>query len=331
MIKIDNVIGIDGVKRTLEDLETIFLELINRPAQGLRLPILKLQALEDDLEFQHEQRLTRFFKDNFNHIVLAKPEFQENLIKSLTRLNYYNSIYENGLTAYGERLLACFNYNYYQRERLVDFAGYLNIRSCPYCNSQYTFVVKENDLSSKKKFQYDHFYPQKKFPFLSISMYNLIPSCANCNLSKGDEYFTLGQFIHPYVNNFHAISNFIINPETELQLLMRNNLDDGEIGFTMTNQGTPMVNNFIQKLDLIPIYKRHNDIVSELYFKARAYNEDRIQELLGWEYDNGERIFPDRATLNRLLIGNYPSENDIHNRPISKFTIDIARQAGLID
>jgi hypothetical protein len=69
------------------------------------------------------------------------------------------------------------------------------------------------------------------------------------------------------------------------------------------------------------------DIAEELVHKRMAYNKAYRFYL---ENDYKSKLFPDQAIINRLLIGNYDKPEDIHKRPMAKFTQDIAKQLGLI-
>lgn len=59
----------------------------------------------------------------------------------------------------------------------------LNVKVCPYCNRMYTTT-----LYGKKRIRpdFDHFYPQSRYPYLAVSLFNLIPSCNVCNKAKSD-------------------------------------------------------------------------------------------------------------------------------------------------
>ncbi len=59
----------------------------------------------------------------------------------------------------------------------------LCVRVCPYCNRIYTTT-----LYGKKRIRpdFDHFYPQSRYPYLAVSLFNLIPSCNICNKAKSD-------------------------------------------------------------------------------------------------------------------------------------------------
>ena len=56
----------------------------------------------------------------------------------------------------------------------------LNLRICPYCGRQFVYSVEENGATVKP--QIDHFLPKRKYPFLALSFFNLIPVCNTCNM-----------------------------------------------------------------------------------------------------------------------------------------------------
>lgn len=62
----------------------------------------------------------------------------------------------------------------------------LSLRICPYCGRQFIYAVEENGTTVKP--QIDHFLPKRKYPFLALSFFNLIPVCNTCNMigCKGD-------------------------------------------------------------------------------------------------------------------------------------------------
>ncbi|MFY0254214.1 hypothetical protein ACDQ55_09700 [Chitinophaga sp. 30R24] len=50
---------------------------------------------------------------------------------------------------------------------------------------------------------FDHFFPKNQYPLLSLSFYNLIPSCSICNRTvKNQAKVIYGQYIHPYEEGF---------------------------------------------------------------------------------------------------------------------------------
>ena len=43
-----------------------------------------------------------------------------------------------------------------------------------------------------------------------------------------------------------------------------------------------------------------------------------------------DKLFPDEAFIDKLIIGNYTTPEECYKRPFSKFTQDIARELKLI-
>ena len=98
----------------------------------------------------------------------------------------------------------------------------MGIRYCPYCNAETIYVVPKDDGSEENCYRsaLDHFLPKDRYPFLGLSLYNLIPSCTRCNTSykQNKDPFTLWQYdvlprnardvdvfraAHPYVENVY--------------------------------------------------------------------------------------------------------------------------------
>lgn len=60
--------------------------------------------------------------------------------------------------------------------KLITESG---VSVCPYCNENNIYNTDGDHKSYRSEL--DHFFPKSKFPFLSLSLYNLIPSCNICN------------------------------------------------------------------------------------------------------------------------------------------------------
>ena len=102
-----------------------------------------------------------------------------------------------------------FDYDYFMRFRKTrgSWSGhelmraiFKHVKYCPYCNADTIYAV-EKDCDSIKlaKSAFDHFYPRWRYPFLGISLYNLIPACTRCNTSfKRDAYEGLCDMANPY-------------------------------------------------------------------------------------------------------------------------------------
>lgn len=97
-----------------------------------------------------------------------------------------------------------FNYGKFASKRTKGWNAYAlcgaaNYKICPYC--QQSAAVTLSSTKSGKSFRptLDHFYPKSEYPYLGLSLYNLVPSCQTCNSSlKGQTNFAQTDHLHPY-------------------------------------------------------------------------------------------------------------------------------------
>ncbi|URL13912.1 hypothetical protein LVR30_17055 [Pantoea ananatis] len=73
-----------------------------------------------------------------------------------------------------------FNYSLINRETAYQLNRFLEIYACPYCNSEEIEAIYD-ETGHDYRPAFDHFIPKYKYPFISFSIYNLIPSCTKCN------------------------------------------------------------------------------------------------------------------------------------------------------
>jgi len=120
---------------------------------------------------------------------------------------------EAGFKKANEVLAKIFDYDYFSKMEgdwnLGKLALRLSryVRVCPYCNAEtvyaYKVRVKEGDAAYVvKKSAFDHYFPKARYPFLAVSLYNLIPACTRCNTGfKSDRHEELLNMAHPYAKD----------------------------------------------------------------------------------------------------------------------------------
>lgn len=90
---------------------------------------------------------------------------------------------------------------YEKLKRKAEFYAALDVKVCPYCNR--CLIEPINDGAGKKTVvgELDHFYCKSKYPYLAVSLYNLVPSCGICNGKswKGEKDFYGTRFQNPYL------------------------------------------------------------------------------------------------------------------------------------
>ena len=90
-------------------------------------------------------------------------------------------------------------------EKMVE-----HLRYCPYCNAETVYALEKDGETGRIKSAFDHFFPRSRYPFLSLSLYNLIPSCYRCNSQfKRDEYKQLLSIPHPYIDDLDRLAQFL--------------------------------------------------------------------------------------------------------------------------
>ncbi|MHA4196219.1 HNH endonuclease [Bacillus cereus] len=226
----------------------------------------------------------------------------------------------------------------------------LDLNVCPYCNRQY--ISAYYSKNGKTRGDLDHFFPKKKYPYLALSFYNLIPSCKVCNSSlKNDKDFTYLKNIHPYEEGFEDRYLFTIKArEKEMgKLKSKTNITrmqslgkEYDLDFLYGNskkfdiafkEGPTASEEFIRKAEcnaeifkLRELYSLHKDCIQDMIKKSIIYNESRISSLMD---EFGGKLFDSEEEILNLILGAYVQVDNMDKRPFSKFIRDISRELGL--
>ena len=304
--------GVDGVVRGKQDIEefyhTEFFEIIQK----------KLIQIPGNLNLtNHERYVLEVIIWYLERILFACP----------IALEKYYKLWKKSLSVYivrdefKDELLKAFNYAEHRKNGLIKHAKNLNVKSCPYCNMHYTlYAEKKGGTKKLAKFQFDHFYPKDSYPILSMSLYNLIPSCSICNHAKSTKT-TLSLDFHPYHSDISKKFKFRLNNPINLYLGQHKK---DIIDIDLVTNGLNLqqdVDDFSDAFNLKELYQRHRDVAQEVFDKAYEYpyysNPDNFKWLSNCQPDY----------IKRLWMGTYISEQDIHKRPMTKFIQDLWEQA----
>jgi hypothetical protein len=223
----------------------------------------------------------------------------------------------------------------YEDLRSIEFPQYLlnsDLRTCVYCNAQSTHTLEPVYYNNKKKkkrkkviskLQLDHFYPKSKYPFLSTSFFNLYPTCANCNLAKGDEKALFE--LYTKGNNLDVF-NFWIEDQSILDYWLNLDLKKIKINLETLNGDFELFQNHNELFQIQKVYDSQKDVGEELIWKSKA-NPKVYRTQLNKIFN---KIFPDPAIIDRMIIGNYSKPEETFKRPLAKYTQDIAKQLKII-
>jgi hypothetical protein len=81
-------------------------------------------------------------------------------------------------------LIEVLNYSNLRNTFYPMYFNQLGLKACVYCNSTLTISIEKNASIYSARFDVDHYEPKNEFPYLSIFLFNLYPTCAPCNRMK---------------------------------------------------------------------------------------------------------------------------------------------------
>lgn len=95
-----------------------------------------------------------------------------------------------------DKIITALEYSDKRNEFFPEYFSKIGINACVYCNSQHTLSIdkqiycelgkKTNTFKWVAKYQVDHYLSQSDYPYLSICLFNLYPTCATCNNNKSN-------------------------------------------------------------------------------------------------------------------------------------------------
>lgn len=223
-------------------------------------------------------------------------------------------------------------YEVFRNKWAVEFIEDLDIKVCPLCNREYIFKF-EDKIKGKPRIiaSLDHYYDKDSYPFLSVSIFNLIPCCHICNSKfKHTKNFYNQKHLHPYEDSFNEKAKFSqffnnVNEENKKFSL----LSKERISLTLKplDCKDKTTQNTIDTFRLETLYQEHKDIVLELIQKREIYPDSYIDDLFH-QYEG--TLFKNREDVLRHITGGYIEDKDINKRPLSKLIKDISEELDLI-
>lgn len=203
-----------------------------------------------------------------------------------------------------------FNYSG-RRKVLLQYYVEKNFRVCAYCLAQYTSIYRSS--KSKKYFltgNLDHVKAKSTYPFLSLSINNLVPVCAHCNQRKLDSSFEYDPFNAKHELSFD-FSDCIDVVKTKVVFKPLKDL-----------KFSPAVGKFIDvttKLDLKDLYQNFESNAKELIDRYHKFNSNGYSEHLSKITKR-----PNNRDFIEYFVSDTPlKEDSVLKHPLAKFKMDI--------
>lgn len=307
--------GYDGRERSQKQIEDWYWSEVGDAIMTRLLALRPATA--------NEHIVVRYLLIYLKYILLGNPRQLETIKNRL--LNRYQAEFASKTKeSFNKQVQNAFGYDGYRKTVLTQLAKRLDIKTCPYCNAQYTLFldVRRNQSYPKgiAKFQFDHFFNKSDSPFLSMSMYNLIPSCASCNLAKHHD--DLPVELNPYESDIAAMYKFRLTQPYKMWTGAKMS-DSVSVRLKPTDgRYVTLVDALNSSVNLSSQYGRHRDVAQELFERAYTYPYYSRRE-------NFTHMLTtlDEQKFKRIWMGTYTEKEEIEKRPLTKFAQDMWEQA----
>lgn len=196
----------------------------------------------------------------------------------------------------------------------------LNTKVCPYCNRQYVITLQ----NGKVRAQFDHYYPKSLYPYLALSLYNLIPSCSVCNMAKSSLDTKRDAILYPYDEEFGYDVKFDVRYDKDDFVKMIQGIGDKfEIQIVSESKLlNDKVEMQVKKLHLEELYNEHKDYVKDIIRSNYINTPERIDEI----YSKFPQLFRSKEEVKSLLCMTDLCKDGWEQRSLAKLTVDINRQ-----
>lgn len=224
-----------------------------------------------------------------------------------------------------------FNYNGVyntNKENGYWLAKIIGRNTCVYCNRNYIFTVVDVNKAGNKGYisrpVFDHCYTKSDYPMLSLSLYNLIPSCTVCNSSvKGTKSLHYVDYIHPYVKDPEA-SKFTFRatkkPSVKSEWTLAIDCEKGS-----------KIDRTLSELAIEQMYSQHASLeVTDIMNFEEAYEDGYINTIVNKLFSDS-KISLSKKDVYRMLFGVEYDSDKFLDRPFSKLKRDLLKQIGLND
>ncbi|KMK92428.1 hypothetical protein, partial [Rossellomorea marisflavi] len=316
-------------------------KIINRIERSHYIPKHKLQKIL--------KKRRRFVSTNF----VSTKELQSYLISYAIETNLINHLHPKDLLQigtfeksvkdlykikwknYSEILEKIFDYKVFTMNSkgwsAYDLVSQLGISVCPYCNRSFISILKTNNKKTRPVL--DHYYAKSLYPYLSLSLFNLIPSCYVCNSSfKKDDDFYTEEAIYPYEEEFSSSvtfkTDFLENKPYDYKYLLgiSNNFSIKISNNALDDITRKKIDTSIKTFALDEIYNNHQDYVKDVIRSSVINTTERIKEIHSTLPD----LFKSENDVLQTLYLSYFNEQDVGKRPLSKLTKDVYDQITLL-
>lgn len=228
------------------------------------------------------------------------------------------------------RNIDIYNVKYGAEWGAYHFLMELGIKSCPYCNRQYISPIYSEN--GKMRADLDHFYSKSRYPYFSISIFNLVPSCKFCNSSLKSNYnFEFDNNLSPYEDGFGERLKFSFEIKSYEDFLGDNKV---RVYLKENIRGLEGEQDFLDKakenakvFQIENLYNYHTDEVKGLIRKRIEYSDSCIENLIK---SYNEKLYRNETEVLEAILGYQVDDECLSEKNLAKFTRDICEELGFV-
>lgn len=263
-------------------------------------------------DFLYEEETDNPNIENVKALLLADRQQMESFISQFAPVNsdFARDLLDN---------VFCYQ-NFSHRKVVLEILRKMEMPVCPYCNRLYITVVKSGTVRA----QLDHFFPKTLYPYLALSLYNLIPSCSVCNQAKSELDTRISPLLYPYKDEFGEEIVFTLDMMNQNDFVQKIRGDSSHIRVRINNSCASSdlweaASQQDKRLHLTALYNEHGKYIADILKNYYINTEARIAELR----QCFPEIFPTRDTVRSLMFMSCLEKERWGERPLAKLTHDI--------
>ena len=259
--------------------------------------------------------------DNLRTLLLASVSFDSLVIFSFFK-EAHNSDTDFKKEEKMELLKYVFRYKEFRNQKdIYRFVSLLGVEVCPYCNRLFTTTVTKGKQIGP---QLDHYRSKSKYPFLALSILNLVPCCGVCNHIKGNDPT---EILYPYEEEMGERCSFSVDAERDLTVLTGARINHDELTITLKqlDKKSPIGKHIKASIDLLnlkEVYQSHKGYVSDLLFQRYVFTDEMVKEIMNSFPD----LFKNEKEVREMLLLNKFDREHWGDRPLGKLTHDISEE-----
>lgn len=218
---------------------------------------------------------------------------------------------------------------HYNSENLLKINNIIinsqEIKTCIYCNGQYI-----DNRDDRVVAQLDHLFAKSLYPHLAVCIYNLVPSCSNCNMIK---VYKNKNFQSPYDEKYNLdffkfcldIDETILDKDSKFEVQFK--IEEQKYSKTELKDiedTTPIAANLVEmKID--SFYVNRRDEIQEIIDKKKMQYKEWNKLITSIDEDI------DEIYIEEYLYGRILEDDDLKKIPLSKLKRDIMEHLKIIE